>query len=280
MNINFASKNDFSLNIHEQNLSFKAALTPKILQEIQQADVVEISSKLAKKGIPTDFKENKVIAWCCNKTVEILQHLNKNFGQRLSFPKGIFVEDFKNLNVEDPLLLETCNLRLSELRKNSNERIPSRTIFFNSIYNWDDIDSISDNQYVAKHFSTDHFLYAFLHEFSHASHEDRLLNKLGGQKLAKALETLNKDEQLQKYRANYGPTVRQICDYAENTPLDAIACDMPKIIVDSLDKDTLMPTKNPFIGTPYEKIHFWKRTPIDTNPIHKILRNFWNGKFD
>ena len=250
------------------------------MQEIQRIDALEISARLAKKDVPTDFKGNRVIAWCCDKTVQIFEQLQRKFGQGLALPKGIYVEDFRDLNVEDPNALGTCNLRFSELRKNSTEAVPSRTLFFNSIHDWDDINSISDNQYAAKHFSTDHFLYTFLHEFAHASHEDRLLSKLGGKKLAITLEKLSEDEQLQRYRRAYGQSVRQICDYAENSPLDAVACDMPRIIVRSLDNDTLMPTRNPFIATPYERLHFWQKTPIDANPLHKILRNFWNGKFD
>ena len=122
-----------------------------------------------------------------------------------------------------------------------------------------------------------------MHEFSHVSHEDRLLNQFGGKKLAKLLESLSEDEQLQKYRNVYGNSVRQICNYAENSPLDALACDIPRVIVNVLDKETLMPTRNPFIGTPYEKLHFWQRAPKYSGKdkfLNEILRNFWNGKFD
>ena len=60
---------------------------------------------------------------------------------------------------------------------------------------------------------------------------------------------------------------------------------MSRIIANSLDKETLMPTKNPFINTPYEKFYFWqsKKTPIyqeKDRALNEILRNFWNGKFD
>lgn len=266
--------------LQQKKIAFRNYLTPKIWEDIQQADVLEISNMLTKKDIKNDFGDNKIIAWCCDKTVQIFEQLNKNFGQKLALPKGIYVEDFKNLNIKNPLLLGTCNLKLSELRKNFTEAVPSRTLFFNSIHNWDNIDSISNNQYAAKQFSTDHFLYAFLHEFIHASHEDKLLNKFGGKKLTKELDSLNEAEKLDKYRNKYGAEVKKICNYARNTPLDAIACDMSKVISDVLDKDTLMPTRNPFIGTPYEKIHFWQKTPIDSNPLNTILRNFWNGRFD
>lgn len=264
-------------------VAFRAGFTKKMQQEVFEINPTKISEKLAKKGIPTDFKENKIIAWSCYKAIEILQQINNNFNQKLSFPKGIYVEDFNNLYVEDRFALGTCNLLFSKLRKDSNEVVPSRTVFFNSIHNWDDIDSISDNQYAAKHFSTDFFLYPFLHEFLHVIHEDRLLNKLGGIKLKKILEKMNEDEQLQNYRKMYGSSVRQICNYAENTPLDAVACDMSRVISGVLDKETLIPTRDPFIDTPYEKQFFWQKKSNSTSNnenLYNILKKIWNGKFD
>jgi len=67
----------FDQSKNEQHkINFKAGLTSKMLQEIQREDVLEISSRLAQKGIPTDFKNNKIVAWCCDKTIDILQKLN------------------------------------------------------------------------------------------------------------------------------------------------------------------------------------------------------------
>lgn len=271
--------NNFELR-QKQNLAFSAGLTPKMLQEIQRTDVLEISIQLAKKGMPTDFKGNKVVAWCCGKTVQILQQLNERFRLKLPFPKGIYVEDFRNLRDENPLALGTCNLRPSEFRKNSIDVVPSRTVFFNSIHNWNNINAISDEQYSVRHFSTNFFLYAFLHEFSHVIHEDKLLTQFGGKKLEKILERLHDDEQLQKYRKVYGDTVRKICDYAGNTPLDAVACDMPVKIIASLDRETLAPVKNPFIGTAYEKGMVSREYSDKEISLQEILRHFWNGKFE
>lgn len=283
MKITCANQKNNSKKTQKHNVIFEAGLTPKMIQEIQNTDVLEISKRLAKINIPTDFKGNKIIAWCSYKTVQILQQLNRKFRQKLSLPQGIYVENFKNLKMKDPLALGTCNLSFSEFRKDSSERVPSRTVFFNSMYNWNNIDCFSNINYARKNFSTDFFLYPFLHEFSHVSHEDRLLRKFNGVKLAKMLESLNEEEELQKYRNVYGSRVRQICDYASNTPLDAIACDLPRTIVDALDKETLMPTRNPFLNTPYEKLNFWHRIPKYSDkdrPLKEILRNFWNGKFD
>ena len=298
MNVVFSSSNNKSIKTKNQNVSFEAGLTPQMIQEIQRANVSEISIKLAKKGIPTDFKGNKIIAWCCDKTVEIFEQIDKNFGANLTLPKGIYVEDFANLNVDSQTLRGFCNLLpTEELRKNSNERILDRIVFFNTFdtfrsqqlqknqwrWDWRYINSNADIDYSGKHSSTDHFLEVFLHELSHASHESRLLKKLKAEKTDKIIKELNKEEQLQKYRKLYGSRVNQICNYAANTPLDAIACDMSRTIANSLDKDTLLPKTNPFLNTPYEKLSFWQRVPKYSNtdrPLNEILRNFWNGKFD
>lgn len=284
------------INHKKNRISFAAGLTSKIMQEIQCTNVVDTSNRLAKKGIPTDFKNNKVIAWCSEKVVDIIQQLNKQYGTKLALPKGIFVEDFTELAIDDSTITGFCNLLPAKFKKNSVEIISAQTIFFNSyksllsnasqgikdLYEWKNLNSIANWKYKTKVSSSPHFLYEFLHEFSHVSHEDRLLNKLGGKKLAKILEAFNETEQLQKYRDKYGQSVHQICNYAENTPLDAVACDMSRIIAGSLDKETLMPTKNPFCGTPYEKLYFWEKNSKNKDKDSKLwntLRNFWNGKF-
>lgn len=276
-----------------QNISFKAGLTPKMMQEIQNADVLEISKKLEQKGIPNDFKGNKVIAWCCDKTVEIFEHIKKGL------PQGIFVDDFTKLNVESQTMYGFCNLRPTELYKNSNEIVPSRTIFFNTfdtirnkmpsykqcLYDWSNINNIADEHYNTKHSATNHFLDLFIHEFSHVSHEGNLLDKINPNKLAEILEKIHENEQLVKYRTKYGSDMKQICTYAANTPLDAIACDMSKIITGSLENNVLLPTNNPFINTPYDKQNFLDKINIlnhfkNKKSLNDILRNFWNGKFD
>lgn len=59
---------------------------------------------------------------------------------------------------------------------------------------------------------------------------------------------------------------------------------MTRSVVSCLDKDTLMLTRNPFIGTPYENLSFWQRVNVsdysdEDRPLKEILRRFWNGKF-
>lgn len=298
MKIIFISQNNDKYK--KQKLPFKAGLTPKIMQEIQQADVLEISNRLARKGMPTDFKENKVIAWCCDKTVEIIEQLNKRFGTKLALPKGIFVEDFERLNVNNPTIMGLCNPFSSDnLIKNSNVQISGETLFFNTfetlkskmqvhehkLYDWENIDNIADFNYAERISATDYFLDVFMHEFLHIAHKDRLLNKIGEENLEKSIDDAKNEIKIKSYRNKYGGRIVEICDNALTSPFEAVACDMSRTIVSSLDKDTLKPTRNPFIATPYENLPIWKRIIIpyytdEERPLKEILRNFWNGKFE
>ncbi len=93
------------------------------------------------------------------------------------------------------------------------------------------------------------------------------------------------ESQIEEYQKKYGKKLSQICNYALKNPFEAVACDISRVIADSLDKNTLMPIRNPFIGTPYEKLSFWQRVNIpkysdEERPLKEILRNFWNGKFE
>lgn len=285
MKVIFSFQNNNDIKPQNPKVNFGAGLTPKIMEEIQRADVLEISSRLAKKGIPTDFKGNKIIAWCCDKTVEIFEQLNKKYKLKLALPKGIYVEDFNKLNIGNPYALGTCNLLPAKLIKDSDERVLPRSIFFNSLHIWENIDKIADYDYAIGLSSTPHFLNFGLHEVIHSAHEDRLLDKLGAKTLARELDLYKNRIEITGYRQKYGEKVSEICDYAKTDPFEAIACDIPRVIVSVLDKETLIPTKNPFIGTPYEKLSFLQRAKISDypdgeRPLQEVLRNFWNGRFD
>ena len=280
--------------------TFSAGVTKAILKEIENTDTISISNKLLKNGISSDFNNNKTIAWCCNKVIELIEHINKKYKMNFALPKGIFVKDFENLNIDDTKTRAFCNLRPFELYKSSEEVVPSRTIFFNNFetlkqnlspenrffYDWKNIDEISDLVYNIKHSPTDFFLDTFFHEFAHAIHETRLINKLGPNKLSKQLDLIETTKNVQNYRQKYGDRVKQICDYALQNQLEAVACDMSKTITESLDKNTIHPNKQPFIDTAFEKLFFWQpkriKIPVysdEERPLIEIIRSFWNGDF-
>lgn len=281
--------------------SFSAGMSSKIAKEIQNVDPVMISKTLAKKGISTEFDNNQTIAWCCNKVVEIFEYLNQKHNTNLALPNGIIVTDFEKLNMENKKAYGFCNLRPYEMFNNSDRVVPSRVLFFNNfksltnniseekrlVYNWDNIDAISDFGFIMNRTPTDFFLDVFFHEFAHSAHETRLLNKLGAKKLAEKFDILDTKESLNQYRAKYGDRIKGICGYALNSPLEAVACDVSKTISKSMEKDFNFPKTNPFIDTPYERLFFWQpkriKIPVYTDeerPLKEILRNFWNGVFD
>lgn len=285
MKVIFSFQKNNSSTPQKQNVVFGAGLTPKMMQEIQRTDVLEISRKLAQKGIPNDFKDNKVIAWCSNKIIAIFELLNKKYKLKLALPEGIYVEDFKLLKEQDPNALGTCNMLPTKLKTYSDEVIQPRTVFFNNLHNWENIDQIADKDFITGLSSTPHFLNFGLHEVIHSAHEDRLLNILGAKAVVRELDLYKNQGQSVRYQQKYGEQVSQICSYAKTDPFETIACDVPRVITDVLDKETLMPRKNPFIDTPYENLSFWQRfnktrSSENTNSLSRILQHFWDGKFD
>jgi hypothetical protein len=299
LQITFSLQNDNSVSTPKHQVDFGAGLTPSIMQEIHQADILEISNRLAKKGIRTDFKGNKVIAWCSNKTVEIFEQLNKKFGMHLALPDGIYVEDFSKLDIPKNSLASFCNLVPSNLRKNSTDSVPAKTLFFNTfetvaqganpntkwIYDWGNINEIADKNYLIRHSSTDHFLGTFIQEASHNAHLVRASKNIGGNSLKDRIKLFEDEQIVKEYQQKYGKKLAQISTNALKNPFEAVASDMSKIIAESLDPKTLNITKNPFIGTPYENLSFWQRVNIpnysdEERPLNEILRHFWNGKFD
>lgn len=268
----------------ESKIHFEAGLTYKMLEEIEQSDVLVISKKISKAGISNEFKDNKMVAWSCNQVINIIQQLNKRFKAKIPLPKGIYVEDFRNLD-DNPDAFGTCTLLPSKLIKNSETVIPEKTIFFNSAVDWNNVDKIADLNYAARMFSSDFFLYPFMHEFSHVIHLDSLINMFKGKNLVDKLEFAVKNESINKLSNNERGKIASIADYALKNPLDTIACDIPTRIIEALDKENLKPLQNPFLGTPYEKLPLRQRENLteDLNKersLNEILKDFWNGKFD
>jgi hypothetical protein len=268
------------------------------MHEIQTADVLEISKRLKDKGIPSYFEDNKFAAWCFDKTTTIFEQL-KRFQSKLALPTGIQAKDFWDLNIKGKYLAAFCNLTPTRLEKNSRNETPAGIIFFNTfkterrmatpstkwIYNWDNVDQIADANYFIGHSSTDHFLSTFIQEFSHNAHINRASEKIGGDALVDKIRLFNDEKRMQEYRQKYGGKLSQICNHALENPLEAVACDMTRVITDVLDTDTLMPTRDPFIGTPYENLSFLQKVDItdytdEQRPLKEILRRFWNGKFE
>lgn len=274
---------------NQSNINFRSGLTSKMKNEISHCDISKISKEFAKSGINTDFKNNKVIAWCSLKSMEIIQALNKKFNLNLALPKGIYVEDFNNLRISDKNSPGFCNTAPSKLYMGNigNAVVPERVIFFNSFSElqpksenavWDSLDSISDISYENGISATNFFLETFLHEFTHCIHLNNMLEKLGGENLLKNIQKALSPSYLENFHSQYDNMLTQICDYAAKNPMEAVGCDFSKRLIQSLNKNNLIPQNNFMYKSPYEPrrgLSIFKRE----EQMEAGLRKFWNGKF-
>ena len=120
------------MKINNETTAFRAGLTYSMKREIGMADIPRISAELSKKGIETDFKQNRVVGWASKKCVEFIEDLNQHFGLELGMPKGIFVEDFRKLNITKQDSAGFCNMAPTKLYTEREDIVPEKTIFFNS----------------------------------------------------------------------------------------------------------------------------------------------------
>ena len=266
------------MKIHKNNnnFTFKAGLTKSMQAEILRCDTKKIENYFARRNIESDFQNSKVVAWCSLKCLQILETLNKKFCLNLEYPKGIFVEDFRNLNSSQDDAMGFTNFAPAFLHKNKNILVPEKTIFFNaSSINWENIDNIADECYEKNISTTNFFLEQILHEFMHVLHENNMLKKIGGTKMIKILQDLLNQEVLNEFLHKHAKSLSHICDYAASHPLEAVACDLAKREIASLDKETLLPVSNIFNKKPYNKKIFL--TKNKDNSIEKLIRKYWNG---
>lgn len=279
------------MQIQSNSISFQAGLTKQIRSEIASSNVKQISDYISKNGIPNDFKENKLIAWCSLKCLEIIKTLNKEYNLRLGLPKGIFVEDFKSLNISNQQSAGVTNFAPCQLHLKNKTIFPEKTIFFNEFkgFNysggneyWDRIDLTADANFDDKISATDFFMEIFFHEFAHAIHEENLIKKLGGEKTVKAVKKSLRSDYTQHFRAKNKNLLNTICEYASLNPFEAVACDLSKRFIENVNKNKLTIEQNFISKSPYRKHHFFLLpfTDTETNPLSHLLRKCWNGKFE
>lgn len=268
-------KNNFSIN-------HKAGMTKKIQTEINSCDITRISHEFSRNKINTDFKNNKIIAWCSFKSLEIIIELNKRFQLNLPLPKAIFVENFDKLRLQiDPNAIGLCNVAPTLLFKDSNLIIPEKTIVFNSDDSyWNNLDDESNRAKANGISPTDFFLSTFLHEFSHVIHINNLLKIYDGKKILELL--YNIPDNMENFKDKYWYILgKNCCTYAGSNPMEAIACDLEKRISNCIDKNTLHPINNFIENSPYRKLSIKEKIfrPFTETKYDKAIRNFWNGNF-
>jgi len=247
-------------------------MTMKIANEIKSANIAEISGNFAKQGISTDFQGNKVIAWCCQKTLGIFNELNRKYGLKLGLPKAIYVNDFSQLKCPDEIDGHAFHLFLPcKIKPGSEQIFSERTLFFNrDSYAWKNINEFADVRFKNSNAASNNFLDVFTHEFSHPAHVVNLRRKQNAETYTQFIYDALKERNKQK--------LSTICDYAAKNPIEAIGCDLSRTVIDSLNSN-LVPIKNSFANSPYEKLSVWDRLfGADEDELNQLLRDFWNGK--
>ena len=264
---------------NSKTLNFKAGLTSQMKKDIATCDPNKISYYLNRHSIQSDFKNDKTVAWCVLKCYELLKNFNKQFNLNLGFPKGIFVEDFNKLNIIEQGTLGFTNFAPTKLYLKNDSITQEKTIFFDML-NWEKIDEISDENFKFKITTTDFFLETFLHEFTHVIHEDNLLNKKNGSNVIAFLQKMLNPQFIKTFRIKYESILKSMCNYASENPLETVACDLSKRILNSTDKNTLKPQSDFMHSSPYQNFSIIKRFCMLYDKKHEdssLLNKIWIG---
>lgn len=276
--------NDFSYN----KPSFRAGLTKKFKNEINYCSVQKISKELKTLNIKTDFKGNKLLAWCALQCIKLITEINNRYGLNLALPKGIFVEDFSRLkkNTKDAYCYVNTIPKL--LYSDKNVLVPEKTIFINEFKEmnydggnaiWDQVDELADMNFENKTTTTDFFLETFLHEFAHVMHEGNMQKNHSSSELLKIIISMVKGQEptFQKLKPEI---TEKISEYATTNPLEMIACDLSKRIINCTSKETLQPIGDFTIKSPYKKQNLFKKLLERKDNLEIMLKNTWNGKLN
>lgn len=236
---------NFSINQKNKTvISFSGGVTPEIVNSIKCVNINKVSDIFAEKNIVVDFKDNKVIAWCSKKVLEIIEKCQREFNLNFKLPQSIIVNDFERLELSQNTdnMFGFCNFFPCKLYKKKDDIVSSRALFFNTFesYNkkqlssskkicWENIDSISDRNYQIGLSPTNYFLDLFFHEFAHAIHFENMLKQTNGVALLKKMQEMSSEQYLQKFKEQYRQLiVKNLCEYGAKNPLELIACDLSK----------------------------------------------------
>lgn len=273
------------------SIKFQAGLTTQMKLDIVRSDVKKIESEFHKHGMVADFKNNRIVAWCSLKCLEIIKELNRRFGLNLGLPTGVCVEDFSKLHLKHQEACGACNVMPTKLYKNFDVIVPQKAIFFNEYaqenfpggnMHWNHIDELTTLSKKQEFSPSDFFLEPFLHEFMHVVHEEHLLNKLGSNNLVERLVVADLKENRTKFDNKYYQILyKNCCYYATSSPMEAIACDLTSRVINCLDKNTIKPTSNFVVKSPYREFTFKEKllAPFKESEYDRIIKRFWDGNF-
>ena len=239
-------------------VSFKSGMTPHIARMLDNTDISEVQQFFAKRGIPTYFTDNQVIAGCSQMTAKIFEKL------RLPLPNGVFTYD-ASVNQDLSNTLGVCFNKPVGIGGNI---FASQSVGFNRILDSSSIflDNIANSGIYGKEKSSTHFLRTFIHEFIHAAHMKNVIKKVVNTRdITPLINLQNKNfdkwkSLMQLYASKYSTTDLQ----------EFIAELYTKHIADSLAPDTILPKYNP-IAKAHKGLH---------SKLSEIVQKAWNGETD
>ncbi len=266
--------------------TFQAGLTSQMKREIAETVPKKVEKELKRLNIPSDFRDNKFLAWASIRCVELINAFNHMYNLNLGLPKGIFVEDFELIESPDKYAMGCCNLLPSKIYKNSDKVVSEKTIFFNVSEKygindlWKNIDTQADYMFHYGLSATDFYLEPVLHEFDHVIHLDNMLKFLSDKKFVKTIFDIIEKHKFPSFIKNL-TLFGDICMRAQSDPLEAVAYDLSRRKITSIDKDTLFPKVNFINRSPYEDKSFMQRIlDREPNKLNKLLSRYWRGKID
>lgn len=261
--------------------NFKAGMSKKVLSEISHVDCSKIEKKLLEENcINADFANNKIIAWSVAKVVELLSEMQAKYKRPFFTPIQIKTEALIKYGKEEDKNISYgfTNFLPKLFDKTTNEITPGMSIIFNKDFPWEKLDEISDMDFAKKQTATNHFLESFLHEFFHIIHEGHILSKYPADEAALKITDLASSNKINFFQKNYGELISaDICNYAQESPFDLIACDMSKRFISSLDEQNKL-TKNPFAKSPYSSFYAFIKLLKKENQLEDLVYNIYNGQ--
>jgi hypothetical protein len=169
----------YNIKNYQASISFGVGLR-QVEALIKNTDVKQVSNHIRNLGIEAEFANNSIVAACSGLTLNIFMKLG------LKLPTGIFVAPFSKIpgaNMSSDVLgfclPDTSQFCTNGLETLFKRRFNTRSVFFNSDVDWNNIDMIMNFARIRKQLSTSHFLQPFIHECSHNAHIDHIYKKLG-----------------------------------------------------------------------------------------------------
>ena len=284
-----------------QSPSFKAGMNDYVKARFANFYAPYVSNNFRTVGIDADFGYNRPVACCCVVVYNIFDYLSKNYN--LPFwakPPSIRIYNDHELLI--PKLKGSLGFCIPESQYVLMDQpaFEARSLFLNNAYNTTNaIDDVANKNYQNRWSSTDHFLHTYIHEWAHNIHIDILYRTFGYDGMCpRARARYNS-----WYGAPYDPNPsvngvqhliqnifpksysdkekekikKEISQYAAGTitpdgrkiggnPFEVVAEYMTKNIVETLDKNTLLPTRNPFANG-----------NNNSNEVNEIISKAWRG---